>query len=46
MNEFMSGLMAIALRSNLPEKPRQSAVMIKHAPQLKDAALPFYIEGI
>ena len=46
MNEFMSGLMAIALRSNLPDKPRQSAVMIEHAPQLKDAALPFYIEGI
>lgn len=46
MNEFMTGLAVVALRSNLPEEPRQSAVMIEHAPQLKDAALPFYIEGI
>ena len=46
MNEFMSGLMAIALRSNLPKNPKRSAVTIAHAPQLKDAALPFYIEGI
>lgn len=46
MNEFMTGLMTVALCSNLPGKPRQSAVMIEHAPQLQDAALPFYIEGI
>ncbi len=46
MNEFMTELVVVALRSNLPEKRKQSAVMIEHAPQLKDAALPFYIEGI
>lgn len=46
MNEFLNGLLVAALHSNLPEKPRQSAVMIEHAPQLKDAALPFYIKGI
>lgn len=46
MNEFMTGLAVVALRSNLPGKPRQSTIMIEHAPQLKDAVLPFYIEGI
>ncbi len=46
MNEFMTGLAVVALRSNLPQKTRQSPVMIEHAPQLKDAVLPFYIEGI
>jgi hypothetical protein len=46
MNEFMTGLVAVALKSSLQEEPRQSAVMIEHAPKLKDVALPFYIEGI
>lgn len=46
MNEFMTGLAVAVLRSNLPKKPRQSAITIKHAPQLKDFALPFYVEGI
>lgn len=46
MNEFLTGLLVAALNSNLPEKCRQSAIRIEHAPQLKDAALPFYVEGI
>lgn len=46
MNEFMNGLVVVALCSNLPEKPTQSVIMIEHAPQLKDTLLPFYIEGI
>ncbi len=46
MNEFMTELAVVALRSNLREKPRQSDIKIEHAPQLKDTALPFYIEGI
>ena len=46
MNEFVTELLVVALHSNLPEKPRQSSILIEHAPQLKDALLPFYIEGI
>jgi len=46
MNKFITELLAVALGSNLPTTPRQSAIMIEHAPQLKDAVLPFYIEGI
>ena len=46
MNEFMTALVVVVLSSNLPERPKQSPVLVKHAPQLKDAALPFYIEEI
>ena len=46
MNEFMTELVTLVLCSNLENKPEQSAIMIEHAPQLKDAVIPFYIEGI
>ena len=46
MNEFMTGLVVVALRSNMQERPKQSAIRIEHAPLLNDAVLPFYIEGV
>jgi hypothetical protein len=46
MNEFLTGLVVVALHSNLPNKPRQSSLQIRDAPHLADAIIPFFVRGI
>ena len=45
MNEFMTGLVVVALRSDVQAQPKQSTIVIEHAPLLNDAVLPVYSEG-
>jgi hypothetical protein len=47
MNHYVTALLAVVLASNIPVKPEGIPVRaIDNAPNIVEAALPFYVEGI